>query len=277
MQYIPLDKFHHRSSSRGATFVEILITLTLIPIVTATIVTIIFTALNDARRVSLQGTYDSKVQAATNRLERDVRMATEFRTTTSSPFTDPYGPNYTTPGLPWAIHGNSSTDRVLIIEAPAMTVGKIKPGAPDALIPAYHKNNPSNCGSQKTGNNIFTHLAIYFVYNNTLYKRYLINPDGNVNSKACDTPMTTKQSCPREIEASWHVRCGAYDEIVATDVSEFTVEYYRNQTATPLNVYATPSLVSSADIVKVTLKLTARPDNTAPVSSTLSFKIAKAR
>ena len=85
-------------------------------------------------------------------------------------------------------------------------------------------------------NSVLSYNTIYFVKNKNLYRRIALNP----STTTCET-YYQKQSCPSLDDlggAGQDASCKADDELVATGVTNFSVDYYATPSSTSsLNVY----------------------------------------
>jgi uncharacterized membrane protein YwzB len=183
----------------------------------------------------LIGTYkdafflDDKVKNTTSSMqalwfmEDNIRISNSFSAIVPSVFSDPYGPHdLGTAGLEaWSYKGDSATGRVLISVGYATTSNVLNTGRQ----PVFEDTAEFNCTTQMYYQPQLEYVSIYFVKDTTLYRRVLT-----------DTPTTLcagntqqqKQSCTPTIPvASRNSLCKANDEILATNVSNFTVGYYQ--------------------------------------------------
>lgn len=217
---------------------------------------------------SLNNVYDT--QEALSTIERDATLTSQFLPTTETGITDAYKP--TTNGNTWQYYGDSlgSSTRVLILRSYA-TIDN-----PQAASrrPAYI-NNLGCDPSTLYYNSVQSYNTIYFVNNKKLYRRITTNP----TQSTCETPYQ-KQSCPtiEDLGGSRDISCKADDELIATDVSSFSVMYYATPTSTSsLDVYGdttSGSLVSTAATVKISITITRTAYGT-PVTYTASTTISK--
>lgn len=246
------------SKSAGYTIIEIGI---IVPILIVTVL-ILFDALfamirtSTVERGEIDLVYD--VQSAITHIESDAVLSSLYLPTVDAGLTtDPYLPS-SNGGL-WSYRGDSSTTRVLIARLYNTTKNPL-----DSDRQPVFKGNPA--GSECNATNIYfndvqQYNIIYFVKDGTLFRRKLIDK----TTSLCDPGQYQKLSCPSQDDLTAQglgarsATCGADDEILARDVTGFTVQYYDTKTSnTPLDVYAVgadPNLVTVASDAEITLTL----------------------
>lgn len=261
---------NHRRMS-GVTIVELSIVVALIPLVIVGIVVILQLTLSDSKKVALQSTYDSEAGFSADWLEHDVRFASEFKSNIASPYTDVYPP-----AGGWKYQGSGPNNRVLILSSPASTS---KQGNSTRVL-SYKKDLrtvgvPFNCTNQLTYNEILKYNSIYFVKDKTLYKRYITD----TTSPLCNDQIQ-KQSCPSELRASWSPKCKASDEIIAENVTKFSVDYFAASGTNPAinspieDQYSDPTSLNEAEAVEINFVIT-QPNHANPISSNNTIRITR--
>jgi len=212
---------HTKSSARpGFTIIELLLVLPLAAVIVTVFVSILIITLQFATRNKTQLDQVGTSQLALNQLERDVRYSTEYLESMPPEFSDPsangFGETWSHRGSPYA----DSNKRVLLLRSFA-TDGN--PYAPERT-PIYTDSAEFNCSATPPGGTLYlnpqlSYLTIYFVKSNTLYRRILTD----TATPTCGSPdVYQKQSCPTGTGGN----CEAKDEIMATNVSAFRVNYY---------------------------------------------------
>jgi len=261
----------NRRLSFGVTIIELTVVITILPIIIALFIYAVFASVNASTKSKAQLELDTGVRDAMNVIERDVRYSVAFDKTVPAEYSDPYGPNNsgTNGAEAWNFTGvpAASSDRILILSVPATT----QAGVSNAREPVY-VDGSYNCSTERTYNPEHTYITIYFVRGGTLYRRILTDTTTTV----CNGPQNQKQSCPADIYP-WNVICEAKDEVIATNVSSFSIDYYVNQVATPIsNVYTSsdPDILNTADDAEVTLTLS-RQFAGETISGTSTLRIAK--
>ena len=221
--------------SKGFTLVELLVIAPIALLVITGFVALMVTMVGDviATRTNNLMTYDTQSALAT--IERDVRLSTEFLTT-SGTLPSPQGKNGATSEFSAAggdlVLGSIATDKNPI----------------DPMRSFVYYNGPSPCGDSTTyQNRIFFITVVYTVRDGSLWRRtYVPVPDGTL----CAPGPWQVNSCAPGYTAT-DTRCRATDELVLKNVKNFTVEYYIN----PEDTIAAPSTsASNASSIRVSLQ-----------------------
>lgn len=188
-------------------------------------------------------------------IEDTTRQAKTFRATVPSAYTDTYGRNNagTAGGEAWSYKGDSAAIRVLITENYSSNANPLNTGRQPVFIdtPAF------NCTTEMYYQPQLTYIAIYFVRNNTLYKRLLTD---TTTALCAGNTQQQKQTCPPDVtQSSWPAACQANDEVLASNVSSFSTAFYRisqdgiSTQIDPTFTSSDPSILASADYVNVTI------------------------
>lgn len=264
----------HRFSS-GFTIVELAIT---IPILLVTAIVLFDVLYNTIQTSALEREKVNLVhdrQTAMNIIEDDAILASKFLPAKDASYTDPYLPS--TNGGVWSYLGGGTTTRALILRSYSTTTNPLS----STRQPVFIGNS---AGSECSGANIYfndvqEYNIIYFIRNNELYRRRVVD----ATSLYC-VGQYQKLSCPTQAYltsqglGTRNSACGADDELLTSNVSNFTVSYYDSKTSTtPLDVYAggaDPNLVSTALDAEVTLTVS-RTIAGQTLSSTSSLRMSK--
>lgn len=248
------------SASRGVTLVEIMIVIVMIPLIIVAFIFVLDNTLYSAHQTAARAEYQSAVARAADRLEHDIRLASAFTADISGPFGDDYEP---TAG--WTYAGTGADNRVLILSLPATTV---RDGA-NSRTTVYEDTATYNCTTELRRNPVLTYRAVYFIDNGTLYKRFLTD----TSTASCGAQIQ-KQSCPADDIASWPASCEARDEVIATNVSRFSIDYLQYGLSAPLpDQYTDTAAPTLARSVQITLTLS---KTTSPaITTSASFVIAR--
>jgi prepilin-type N-terminal cleavage/methylation domain-containing protein len=240
--------------SRGITLIELLIAMVVISISLLSLLLILTQAMSDARFAAVQTELDSQLSFALTRIEDDVKLASNFSGNVNAPFADSYEPT-----TEWDYTGDSEDDRVLILSMPATVNRANTPGR----ILTYRDDAAYNCSSELTLNTVHTYRVVFFVENQTLYKRFLTD----TTSPLCNSQVQ-KQSCPVDDIGSWPSECEARDEIIAENVDSFSVDYaFGGETSAISSQYSDPAFIQKAKAAIVTIGLRSGPGESAAVSS----------
>lgn len=244
--------------SSGFTIVEVTIVLLLVGLLFP-LFSFILNMYHDAYYLDDRIKMSNEVSHALWYMEDSVRLAGDFMATVPNTFVDAYGPhNAGTAGAEaWSYKGDSATSRVLITQNYSTTVNALNTGRQ----PVFRNTGTFNCTTEMYYQPQLTYISVYFVRNNTLYHRVLTDR----TSPLCPgNSQQQKQSCPPYITSGRHASCETNDEILATNVSNFTVAYYRitqNNTSVQLDPSYTsnnPLVLATADYAEVTLTESAR-------------------
>lgn len=256
MRHMQRTNGHHL----GISLIEIIIAITIIPLIVASFILVLDKTLTEARRTAIQTTLDSSSSFAIDWLEQDVRIATGFNSTVGGVYSDTYAPDGG-----WEYEGEGADNRVLILSLPATS---LRAGTSSRIL--THIDGAYNCTTELTYNPVLTYRAIYFLKDGNLYKRYLTD----TTTDTCN-PQIQKQSCPVAQIESWSSACKARDELLATDVSEFSIDYYNASETTPIaNAYSDSSVLSTAQAVGITLTLS-QTSGSNTIDSTVSLKSSR--
>lgn len=287
---------NRKKSARGFTVIELLIAIILSGVVVTVFISTLITMVRTATVQKIQLELSQKDQIALNTIERDIRMAKAFDTTPAySTFIDKYGPTNTDQGWngTWSYKGTDADHRVLILRESATTTNPLRASRTPVYVngritSAYAVQDTTlNCtaydaSTAPTGglsyNPTLPYYLIYFVRDNTLYRRTLTD----TTTTLCNGQQQyEKQSCP-EVDATPDTTCQAYDELIATNVGSFTVAYNTidytggTTTITDINAYSQSAsdIFTEVSNAVVTLKLQKTAYGSAR-SATLSVRVSR--
>lgn len=266
-----------QSKSAGFTLIEIGL---IVPILIVTVL-ILFDALfaliraSDVEAGRIDITYDKQI--AISNVESDIVLSSQFLPTVDAAITtDPYPPDSN--GGTWSYRGESSDTRALIARIYSTTLNPLDTERQPVFI-----GDPAGAVCDATNiyyNSVQQYNVVYFVRDGELLRRRLIDR----TTQLCNPGQYQKFSCPSQDyltsqgAGSRDATCQADDEVLATGVTNFEVQYYATKTSTtPLDVYAgaaDPTLVTSAVDAEVTLTLS-RKVSGKPISSTSTLRMSK--
>lgn len=268
--------FHTKQA--GYTLVELLVAILLVGVVLSVFISAQLSMANTATRQRAQLSMISESQTALSIIERDVRLALAFETTLPAPFSDTYGPTNTNEGWTgsWTYKGNIPSDpgspqKALILRQNSSVLHPFALNRTPVYIQGFVTNpyaatEPTyNCTTGVSGaltiNYKLPYIQLYFVRNNTLYRRIITD----TATALCNGPQYQKTSCPRE-DTTPATSCKAKDEAIAQNVKAFSVTYYEQlDTPTPtfidLNAYnsSDPAIFKEVTNVLVSITLEERP------------------
>lgn len=254
MQRIRRTKFS-LGSQKGLTLVELSIVLVIIGLLIPILFVFLVKTYEDVFYLDDKLKTSSQAKQALWFMEDNVRVSKGFLKSVPSPFTDAYGPRDagSTGNDVWSYKGNTSASRVLISSGYSTTTNAFDTGRQ----PVFIDSPEFNCTTDMHYQPQLTYLSIYFLKDNTLYRRVLTDTTsalcpGNVQQQ--------KQSCPPYIaQGSRHSSCQANDEVLLSNVSSFAVQYYQaTQDGNSVEIDPTytstdPDILASADYVNVTI------------------------
>lgn len=246
-----------------------IIVVAMIPLLVTMFILTLHQISTNAGQQSTQMVLSDNAQLAMDTIEQDIKISTAFNQTVVAPFSDSYGPNNS--GDAWSFGGTSAQSRTLILSGIATTSNS----STSSRTPVYVAGGIYDCSAaQMAYNAMLTYRIIYFVREQTLYRRVLTD---NTGPSLCNGPYSQKQSCPGELSGGWNAVCAARDEIVARSVTTFSVTYYTQQQSTSLStIYAdmNPDDMAQADDAEITLNLT-RKSGGIDVTTNQKLRVAR--
>ena len=260
---------HTPRFNRGYTLIEIVVAIMVFSIIVL-VFGIALTSSYDAAFVSKARSQTAvTLQNAMDIIEKDVRYSVEFNGTTEAPYTDLYGRSTTQSANSyiWNYNGLGDDSRVLILSNYASSMRS----SSDARRPIYIKRVDANliysCTNMPEYLPKLQYRTIYFLQDKKLYRRILTD----TTTAICDgQTQAQKQSCPATaFSGTTPAICKARDEIVAQNVSAFSVTYYKDADTLVDNQYRPngESFLIEADLVTVKLTLKMPPRNEAQTTT----------
>lgn len=257
--------------SQGFTIVELAVIVPILVVAVLVLFNSIFFLVRSSSidQATINITYDA--QNALGIIENDAVLTSTFLPTTGPTITDAYKP--ATNSNQWSYIGDSQTsaNRVLILKAYNTSGHPMSTTRQPSFLSAL------GCDAANIySNDVLQYNLIYFVSNGNLYRRHALD-----TTQATCAPIYQKQSCP-SLETlgtgSRDISCQADDELVAANVTAFTITYYPSKTSTtPIDVYALgqdPESVTAAAAVDISITI-AKQAYGKTVSHTSSLRIAK--
>jgi Tfp pilus assembly protein PilE len=226
--------FHYKSSSRGFTFVEILIVAPIVILVIGAFITAIVAMTGDVLASRANNVLDYNIQDALNRIQADVRQSTGYLGTNNVTLTSPQGynddssTNFTNVG---------SNGTMLILNTLATTGNPISPTS--SLV--YQANQPNLCTDTTVNQNApLTLNVIYFLKTDTtvtpnvtsLWRRTIM--PSNYTTVGCATPWQ-QPSCSPGYSAAF---CKTQDIRLVDNVTSFAINYYTTSNSNTENTVA---------------------------------------
>lgn len=239
---------------RGFTIVEIVIVIVILGGIFPLFISLLLNMYNDAFKLDDKVKSNSQVMQAVWYMDDNVRVASAYRADVPSQFTDAYGPhNSGTAGAEaWSYKGDSETSRVLITQSYATSANPLSTGRQPVFIDTVD----FNCTTQMYYQPQLTYITVYFLKDGTLYRRILTD---TTTALCAGNSQQQRTSCPPYITTGRHSSCQANDEVLATNVTDFSVQYFQTTQAgmdTPIDPTYTstdPDILVAADYASVTI------------------------
>ncbi len=230
-----MSRVNSRSKQAGFTLVEMLIIAPIALLVITSFVVLMVMMVGDAIISRSQNVMTYDVQSALTTIERDVRLSTQFLTT-SGTLPSPQGKNGSTSAF-------TSTSGDLVL---GMIATDKNPSDPTRSFIYY--DTPSGCGdlTELYRNRIFFTTVTYTVRDNSLWRRtYVPDPAGTL----CQPHWQVNTCAPGY--TSGQVRCKTNDSEILKNIKTFEVNYYANPEDT---VAIAPSAADGAESIRVMLE-----------------------
>jgi len=265
------------ANSQGFTIVELTLVIVFMAVLIPIFSYLLVNTYQDSLYLNDQIKTTTQTAQALSLIEDDVRNAASFESVKPAQYSDFYGPRSAgSSGVEaWNYIGYSNSNMVLMTQNYATNVN----GLSNDRKPLFIKPVNFSCQSTEEVLNRLKYLTIYFIYNNTLYRRLL------TDSRICpgDTPIQ-KQTCPPYIaDSSKDASCQANDEVLLENVTGFSTKYFQisadgtsqtiESTFSPSNPPPPDMVLAGANYVEVTIT-TSTPGG--GESSTMMRRIAKA-
>lgn len=210
----------------GFTLVEMLIAAPIVMLVIGGFVALMVSMTGDILATRDYNTMTYNSQDALNRIEQDVRLSTQFLTTTGTNLSQQGSNNGGTGTAAFTI---TSSNNTLILSIPA--TDKNPTDSNRQLI--YYANQPNACGAAQTSNQIFLTKVVYFIANGSLWRRTILppyntnaTPDSNT---VCAAPWQQNSCSPGYTPAA---NCATSDVEVMKNVTQLTINYYATPAST---------------------------------------------
>ncbi len=250
----------HPKLIRGFTLVEMLVVAPIVLLVIGVFIATIVNMTGDVLSTRNANDLAYNIQDALNRIEQDVKLSGGFLSTNNIILTSPQGYNDDATNF----HNINATTGTMLILNSYTTTDNPASTTPNIL---YASGQPNPCDSTLVNKNQpFMMNVVYFVKNNTLWRRTLAQ--SNYETIGCSKPWQ-QPSCALNVV---NVFCKTTDIklVEGVDASTgFTISYYPDATSTTANAIAGDS--NQTDIARqAALKLT----NTATINITATATIA---
>ncbi len=204
-----------KNLNTGFTLVEVLVISPILIIFVAIIVGLMINLTGDVMQSRERAAMIYDTQTAFNQIENDVRISTQFVGSTGT-LPSPQGANNGTS----AFYTNSST---LVLEQLSTT----KNSYDSSRQLLYYDNTPNPCTGQYTSNEPVKHLVIYYLHNDELRRRTVVNfagksVCGGVGTNLLSPNIWQKNTC----SVADKTYCVATDMVVAKSISSVNFTYF---------------------------------------------------
>lgn len=253
------------SKQRGFTVPELIIAITIATIVMVSIIALFVNLASSGSSIIRITEQIRTNQSTISDIQADMPVTTSFLAaptlTDASSSESPLG------GSGWSVRGVDENSRILILRSYATNAA---PQDPNRQI-VYFDDGVGGCpvGRVPVTNNI-----IYFVKNNTLYRRLLREPASAPSAAYCTGQTIAQQQTCTTPGTPSNTTCTTKDVKVATNIRRFSVQYFAEPTDTVAiaNVYdsnpATASAaIAGASTIRIDVESTTSDPNDTPVLS----------
>lgn len=220
MRYMSTIK---QKANEGFTLIEVLIIAPVVILVISGFIALIIMMVGDVLAIRDRSNMSYEIRDTLDRIEQDSRLSTQFLTT-SNTLLSPQGSDGNFTGT--AAFSNSNS---LIMGS--LTTDKNPTDTTRQLI--YYAKQPNDCGPQQSYNRPFISKIVYFVKDNSLWRRsYLLpyNTNGTPNDETvCAAPWQQNSCSPGYNPAS---RCQTNDVQIMQNVSSFSIKYFASPQST---------------------------------------------
>ncbi len=237
------NKFLKKSLKSGFTVVELLVIAPIVLLTIGAFITVVVNMVGDvlASRSSSVLTYN--IQDALDRIESDVKLSTTFLAQSNVALTSPQGFNNDTTAFN---NVDTTNGDMLILNTLATSANPISASA--SLI--YLTNQPNNCNNTQINQNTpMTMNVIYFVKNNTLWRRNIM--PANYATAGCSLPWQQPSCNPGYMIANPGAPiafCKTQDIDLVDNINpgDFHIQYYTTADGTIINTVASDTTQSVA-------------------------------
>jgi Tfp pilus assembly protein PilV len=221
----------YQNKHQGFTIVEVLVIAPIVILALGAFIAVMVNMTAEVLKTQSENSMVQSTQDALNTIEQDIKLSGQFlaanELTAQSPqgYADGQGP------INSASDANSFTNvttgdtrsKMLILR----TFTTDKNPIDGTRQPIYTDQPSGNC-DQKTVNKLFSSNTIYFVKNNTLWKRTIIQQGSGRPNLCLDSGQTVWQQPSCSSTVSKGTYCKVNDTRLANNVSDFTVDYFVN-------------------------------------------------
>lgn len=258
-----------KSQKSGFTLVELLVIAPIVVLVIGTLVAAIVTVTGDSMAQMSRDSLTYDLNKAVEQIRTDMKITDSFLATNDIALTSVNGYNDDAT----AFTNVGTNGNMLILRTYTTTTD---PNSTDMAF-VYKANTPNSCNSSNFGQNTPLYAnVVYFVKNNTLWRRVIATP--TYTTDGCGTPWQ-QPSCSNGTTGTI---CKTTDQDLVDNITSFSINYYNyagnGRSGSPLtqanlliNSTSRQIALTQADTAEITITAS----NTSagnPVSKTVSFK-----
>lgn len=236
-----MRSLHHLQ--KGFTIVEMLIVAPIVLLTIGAFITVVVNMTGDVLASRSSGVLIYSIQDALDRIESDVKLSTTFLAQSNVTLNSPQGFNNDTTAFN---NVDSTNGDMLILNTLATSTNPIS--TTSSLI--YLVNQPNGCTStQVSQNKPLTMNVIYFVKNNTLWRRSVMPSD--YTTAGCSVPWQQPSCNPAYMTANPGAPiafCKTQDIDLLDNISpsDFSIQYFTTAAGTTANTVASDTTQSVA-------------------------------
>ncbi len=216
-----IAKVFSKKAKKGFTIVELLIIAPIVILVIGAFISVIVNMTGEVLMARGANSMAYNIQDSLNRIEADVKLSTTFLSTNNVALNMPQGYNDVTD----AFHNVSTTNSDELILNTLATTGN--PLATTSGI-VYLANQPNACNSTQVSQNTpLTLNVIYFIKNNTLWRRVVM--PSNYKTAGCSVPWQQPSCNPAIISSPTpQTMCQAQDERLMDNINpgDLDIQYF---------------------------------------------------
>jgi Tfp pilus assembly protein PilE len=239
--------FTLHTKNRGFTLVEVIIIAPILILTLGAFIVALVNMVGDTLASRDANALVQNTQTALDRIEQDARVATGFQSLTGA-MVSPQGQDNNYAGT--ASFTASATNH-LIMAVPATNKNPLD----DTRQIVYYggPTQPNPCGAAQSYNTPLTVTVIYYIYNNSLFRRTVVPSftlTAGQSNTVCSTPWQQNSCSPGYTSA----QCQTQDAKLLDDVSSMNLTYYSTPTSTTNLGAANAASASTVGVVLNTSK-----------------------
>lgn len=220
-------QFTSQSKNRGFTIVEVLVIAPIIILALGAFIAVMVNMTAEVLKTQSENSMVQGTQDALSSIERDIKLSGQFlagnELVAQSPqgYADGYGTINSDSDVNSFTNVTAGNTRSKMLILRTFTTDK---NPIDGTRQPIYTDQPTASCAQKTTNKLFSSNTIYFVKNNTLWKRTIVQ-QGSGRPNLCDTPWQ-QPSCSSTVTKGTF--CKVNDSRLADNVSDLTIDYFTN-------------------------------------------------